>query len=299
MQHQLWTSIVAVLLSLDQRPTPATFDFSDEDIVRVHYWAVLNDKPACWACQLKNWPLWRRRKALGPLPSASTVSRRLRSVRVRKLLDALERRVIAPKHPGLFWIIDGKPLVIGGCSKDRQAGYGRAARGKAKGYKIHALVDPHGGVAAWRLAPMNKDERVMARRLLRQASIQGYLAADTNYDSNPLHRLCDQLSEEGNPLYLITRRRGGPGHRIGNRQQSVGRLHAKQLLENPYPAFAEQMLRDRGGIERVFGNWTNWSHGLIGLPPWVRTHRRVHRWVQAKMVLTALKPPSTETTCVA
>jgi hypothetical protein len=31
-------------------------------------------------------------------------------------------------------MIDGKPLPIGGCSKDRQSGYGRSAGGKAKGF---------------------------------------------------------------------------------------------------------------------------------------------------------------------
>jgi hypothetical protein len=288
-------------LGLDHPPTPATFAFTDEDIVKVHYWAVLNDKPACWACKLKNWPIWRQRKALGALPSPSTVSRRLRSKSVVELLNALERRVIAPKRPGLLWIIDGKPLVIGGCSKDRQAGYGRAANSMAKGYKVHAIVDPRGGVAAWRLAPMNKDERVMGERLLRDAStsIQGYLVADSNYDSNPLHGLCDRLSEERNPLHLITRRRHGAGRGTGHRKQSAGRLHSMQLTENPYPTFANQMLRDRGAVERVFGNWTNWSCGLLGLPAWIRTHRRVHRWVQAKLVLTALKPSSSETTCAA
>jgi hypothetical protein len=303
MQHQLWMSIVAVLSSLDNPPTRATFEFNDECIVKVHYWAVLNEKPACWACRLENWPIWRRRKSLGPLPSPATLSRRLRSKSVLAILDAMERRVLAPKRPGLCWIIDGKPLVIGSCSKDRQAGYGRAGNSMAKGYKIHAIVDPQGGVAAWRLAPMNKDERVMAERLLRQAPIQGYLVADSNYDSNKLHQICDERSRERNPLQLVTRRRNGPGRSLGrgtgHRKQAEGRLRSMLLTENPFPTFADQMLRDRNSIERVFGNWTNWSCGLIGMPPWVRTHHRVHRWVQAKLVLTALKPPSTETTCAA
>ncbi len=178
-----------------------------------------------------------------------------------------------------------KPLVIGGCSKDRQAGYGRAANSKGKGYKIHALVDPQDSVAAWRLAPMNKDERVMAERLVRTASIQGCLVADANYDSNPLHRLCESLSQERNPLYLITRRRYGPDRGTGHRPQSCGRLHAMQLTANSYPTFADQTLHDRVRSDRVFGNWTTWSHGQIGLPPWVRTHKRVHRWAQAKLEL--------------
>jgi len=299
MAHQLWHSILAVLATLDKPVTPARFDFTDEDIVKVHYWSVLHDKPNGWACQMKNWPIWRRRRACGPLPSEATVSRRLRTTSVRQLLHRLERRAIAPERPGLFWIIDGKPLVIGNCSKDRQAGYGRAAGGKAKGYKIHAIVDPQDGVAAWRLAPMNKDERVMAERLVRAASIQGYLVADSNYDSNKLHQLCDELSQERNPLHLITRRRYGPERGTGHRKQTAGRLHSMLLTENPYPAFADQLLHDRANIERAFGKLTNWSYGLISLPPWVRTHRRVHRWVQAKLVLTALKRPLSQTTCAA
>ena len=123
MEHQLWLTIVAVLRSLDNprvRPQPY---FSDQRIVEVYYWAVLHDRPTCWACQKANWPLEQRRR---PLPSAPTMSRRLRSPSVRALLDALEQRVVAPSEPGgLYWMLDGKPLPIGGCSKDRQAGFGR------------------------------------------------------------------------------------------------------------------------------------------------------------------------------
>jgi hypothetical protein len=175
MEHQLWLSILAVMASLDKAGKSTRCDFSDEDIVKVFYWAVLHDRPVRWACDPRNWPPWQRRKGL---PSTPTMSRRLRSQSVLALLHALERRVSAPKEPGLFWIIDGKPLCIGGCSTDRQAGYGRAANTMAKGYKIHALVDPQAGIAAWRVAPMNKDERVMAARLLGSASIQGYVVAD-------------------------------------------------------------------------------------------------------------------------
>jgi hypothetical protein len=193
-------------------------------------------------------------------------------------------------------MIDGKPLVIGGCSKDRQAGYGRAAGGKAKGYKVHAIVGPGGAVACWRLAPMNKDERVMAGRLLRSGPpIQGYLVADSNYDSNGLHEACAALGE----VQLVTRRRYGPGRGTGHRKQSPGRLRSMALLEGPYPRFGEGLLRERAAIERTFGNLTNWGGGLTALPPWVRTHRRVHRWVQAKLVLTALKRQLPERTCAA
>lgn len=45
MEHRLWKAIVAVLAGLDKpRPSPR-LDFSDEDIVKVSYWAVIHDRP--------------------------------------------------------------------------------------------------------------------------------------------------------------------------------------------------------------------------------------------------------------
>ena len=284
MEHQLYKAIVAVLNSLDKPRTSTACDFTDEDIVKVYYWSVIHDRPRCWACNQKSWPLHLRKR---PLPSPTTLSRRLRWPSVIALLDALERRVIAPKQPGLFWIIDGKPLPIGGCSKDRQAGFGRSAGGKAKGYKLHALNGSDGSTAAWRVAPMNTDERVMAQRLLKAAppEVIGYVAADANYDSNKLHQTCD---ERGN-LQLVTPRRYGPEHGTGHRKQSAGRRRSIALTETPFLDFGGQMLVDRSEVERQFGNLTNWGGGLTCLPAWVRTHRRVRQWVQAKLVLAKLK----------
>lgn len=282
MEGQLWKAIVMVLSEVCKRRKRANQRFSDEEIVRVYYWAVIHDRPISWACQARNWPLHNRRKAL---PSDTTMSRRQRNPQVVRLLDALEQRVTKPVGVGLYWMIDGKPLVIGGCSKDRQAGYGKAAASKAKGYKLHAIVAPDGGLAAWRVAPMNKDERVMAKRLLRTAAIQGYVVGDANYDSNYLHEIC---MARGN-CQFVTPRRYGRGRKVGHRAQSPGRLRSIALLENPQPLFGEQLLRQRSSIERCFGNATNWGGGLTHLPAWVRTHRRVRLWVQAKLALTALR----------
>jgi Transposase DDE domain len=294
MEHQLWKAIVAVLRGLDKPRTPTRFGYADEDIVLVYYWSVICDRPTSWACRPEHWPLHLRRR---PLPSAATMSRRLRSPAVIALLDALERRVTAPKGPGLFWILDGKPLPIGGCSKDRQAGYGKAAGGKAKGYKLHALVGSDGSTAQWRVAPMNKDERVMAERLVKAAppEVVGYLLADANFDSNPLHRVCDARGD----LQLVTPRRYGPGKGTGHRKQTAGRLRSMAIMEGPFPAFGGRLHRDRAAVERQFGNLTNWGGGLTCLPAWVRTHRRVRRWVQAKLVLAALKPDPELRTCAA
>jgi hypothetical protein len=71
------------------------------------------------------------------------------------------------------------------------------------------------------------------------------------------------------------------------------------LTENPFPAFAQQLLQDRAEVERQLGNLTNWGGGLTCLPAWVRTHRRVRRWVQAKLVLARLKRDAAIRTCAA
>jgi hypothetical protein len=291
VEGQLWSLILAILRAVDKRRKRARQDFSDEDIVKAFYRSVIHDRPISWACQRRNWPLYLRRQQL---PSNTTMSRRLRSASVVALLDALERRVTAPTHPHLYWMIDGKPLVISGCSKDRQAGYGRAARSKAKGYKIHAITAVDGSVANWRIAPMNKDERVMAERLLKTTNLAGYIAADANYDSNKLHKVCDA---RGNRQF-VSPRRYGAGRKVGHRAQSPGRLRSIALLENPQPDFGRQLLKDRSAIERHFGNATNWGGGLTHLPPWARTYRRVRRWVQAKLALTALRRTRNKTTYV-
>ena len=125
----------------------------------------------------------------------------------------------------------------------------------------------------------------MAGRMLKNTPIQGYLIGDKNYDSNPLHEICDQMDD----LQLITPRRFGKGKGLGHIRHSPSRLRSIQRLENPYPQFAEQLLKERGAIERTFANLTNWGGGLMTLPSWARTYPRVHRWVQAKLVLNGIK----------
>lgn len=289
MEHQLWKAIVDWLKRYGKPPRPRD-TYSDVEIVKVFFWSVLHDRPVSWACEQANWPLQERQWAK---PSQTRMSRRLRSPSVRQLLQHLEQDLLRPQHcRELVWMLDGKPLAIGGCSKDRQAGYGRAAGGKAKGYKIHALYSSEGAIAEWRVAPMNVDERVMAARMLRVAPVQGYVLADGNYDSNRLHQICD---ERGN-LQLVTPRRYGPDRGHGHRKQTTGRMRSKEILENPLPQFGRQLFAQRTTIERNFGNLTNWGGGLTHLPAWVRTHRRVHRWVQAKFVLRRLKEQATSTT---
>lgn len=292
MEHQLWSEVQARIARLAP-PKSVHCDYSDADIARTYYWAVLHDRPTCWACDRKNWPLHDRRR---PLPPPWTMSRRLRCPSVAALLEALDRDVLGPAgDPPLLHRLDGKPLPIGGCSQDRQAGYGRAAGCKAKGYKLHALVGGDGSLPAWRIAPMNKDERVMARRLLRQAEVQGYVLADGNFDDNALHAICDGKGE----LQLLTPRRHADAKGLGHRKQAAGRLRCIARLTDPVSDFGRSLLAERAAVERYFGNLTSFGAGLTHLPPWARGHRRVRRWVQAKLVLNRLRMQLRQQTYVA
>lgn len=292
MEHQLWKKILVVMKTINKPRRNTRCTFPVEEIVRVWFWAVLHDRPVSWACDRRNWPLHERRRSL---PSSSTMSRRMRFSETQTLIKEIEKQTLrSPGTKPLAWMIDGKPLVISNCSKDKQSGFGRAVGGKGKGYKLHAIVGTDGSFAAWRVAPMNKDERIMARRLIREAEIQGYLLADGGYDSNPLHKLCAERGE----LQLVTPPRGGLGRPKRDRRQSPGRLRSIALLENPQPEFGHALLHERSAIERTFGNMTSWGGGLTHLPPWARTHRRVHRWVQAKLIINRLKRLSIESTYV-
>lgn len=290
MEHQLWKQIVVEVQRLDKSRRRSENAYTDGEIVLTWFWAVIHDRPASWACQRVNWPIHLRRRRI---PSDSRLSRRLRTASVRQLLEQVEASVLAPQGQGLVWLVDGKPLPVSKVTKDRQAGPYKGA----KGYKLHALVDATGSVKAWRITPLGKDEKEMARRLLQQASLQGYVVADGNYDSSALYEFCE---ERGN-LQLLTPLRASPGGKrrksqAPGRRRSIERQDGLRAQDKP---FVTDLFRQRGDIERHFGNLTSWGGGLTHLPPWARTHRRVHRWVQAKLILNALRCRSRQRTYVA
>ena len=177
--------------------------FSDALIVLVFFWSCLNDRPVTWACVPGNWPGRLRPREL---PSQSRMSRRLRTAPVRARIDELEEKVLRAGRPApLACALDAKPLPIGPHSHDRQARWGRGAGVRAKGYKLHMLLSLSGTVVAWRLTPMNGDEREMARRLLRDAACAGYHLGDGNFDANAVHE--EAARHGGQP---VAPRRNGP-----------------------------------------------------------------------------------------
>ena len=125
------------------------------------------------------------------LPSQSTMSRRLQTTEVQVVLATMERR-LAPPH-NLIRVIDGKPLVVGTHSKDSEATWGRAGRGFAKGYKLHAVYGSSVLPETWAVASLNVSEQEVGARLISLLKRVEYILGDKAFDSNPLHDLAHSV----------------------------------------------------------------------------------------------------------
>lgn len=223
-----------------------------------------------------NWlnDLWQ-----GDLPSQSTMSRRLQTTEVQKLLADMEQQ-LATLSGGLVMVIDGKPLLVGSHSKDPDAQWGHARRGWAKGYKFHAVYGAGSIPVAWELTPLNEAEPEVAARLI--SSIRrggGYILGDSSCDSNPLHGTALAVG-----CQLVAQRKR-PHSSLGHRRHSPGRLRSIALLRQE---FGQKLYAFREQVERQFGWLTNHGGGLAPLPNWVRRSTRVRRWVQAKLLIHAM-----------
>ena len=182
---------------------------------------------------------------------------------------------------GQWWlkVIDAKPLAISGISKDADAGYGRGAGGKQKGYKFYAVWGVGPLPMAWALASMNVSEKIMARSLIRDLPGEGYLLGDREYDVNALYDLAHEAGYQ-----LLTPKRKSKG--LGHQRHSPYRLRGIELRQRP---FGRGISRYRGQIERDFGGLTSFGGGLICLPSWVRRFTRVRNWVHAKLLVNAAR----------
>lgn len=281
MQTRRWAEVYRLVGKTAAELPRGSRRFSDRVIVLVLLWAAFQHKPISWAVQRSNWPVWTQRW-LPVLPSSTTMSRRLRRDSIRVFLDRLLANAQGWSRMTLVRVIDGTALEIRRHSKDRQAGYGFGSGAKAKGYKLHVLLESSGAVVDWRLAPMNVSEKVMAQRMLLRVDQMGYLVADGEFDSNPLHRI---VASKGGQL-LAPRRKGTKG--LGHIRHAPGRLRAIDMLEGP-SRFGRDLLRTRNAIERYFGNADSHSEAMGDLPAWVRTHRRVERWIHAKLIINAVR----------
>ena len=277
MERELWVLLYAIATKLD-KPW-GRWRYSTAEIVMVYFWCVLNDRPMCWGVDKANWP-----EDLCPdrLPPQSTLSRRMRRSDAQQLMTEMEQTWlgIVGVSQCLIRVIDGKPLGVSGVSKDRDAGYGRGAGGKQKGYKLHAVWGSGPLPLAWGLAAINCSEKTIARELIPTLPGEGYLLGDAEFDANHLY---DLAHAAGHQLLVPKRQKQ---HGLGHRRQSPYRLRSIELMKRK---FGKAMYQFRRQIERDFGNLVSFGGGLTCLPPWVRRFPRVRNWVHAKLLVNAAR----------
>ena len=192
-------------------------------IVLVLLWAALHDRPVRWACQPGDWGGARRRP--WELPSPPTMSRRQRDPQVAGLTEASAGE---PRGaPALAKVIDGKPLPVGGGSKDPDAKAGRGAGGLSRGYKLHAVWGGGALPDAWGVRPLNVHEVRVARELVPRLRGGGYLVGDARYDAGALY---ERAARHGHQLVAPRMR---PGRGRGHRRQSPHRLRGLELARRP------------------------------------------------------------------
>jgi hypothetical protein len=279
MERELWSLLYHYLQLVAKEVHQKYVQMQPWVIVATMLWAALHDRPVCWACNPANWSTTRLRPL--HIPSEATMSRRADQVATGVFWRALQVRLRASDHAGLLAFLDGKPLPVGGNSKDPDARWGRGAGGLAKGYKLHAVWSTGCLPETWEVAPLNVSERHVAQHLIGQLPSGGYLLADGEYDVSYLY---DQAFAQGYQLLAPFRKAKTPG--CGKHYQSPHRLRSIALLQQD---FGKNLYRVRTQIERSFGNATSFGGGLAPLPAWVRGLARVRTWVWAKLLINAVR----------
>ena len=279
MDRKLWALVYSLVMGIDHPNSSTTWiSYSDRIIVLVELWAHAYDQSILWATSADNWRWPELMPAM--MPHQTTMSRRLRTASVAALRDAIysELRSIRPGDRGWLRQIDGRPLTINGFSKDPDARWGYAAKAQAKGYKFHSIWDAGLVPAAWEVRSMNVAEPVVAVGLVQSLSegATGYLLGDSSYDSNPLHAVTSERS-----LQLVAppkkKERG-----LGHRRHEPSRLRSLHLVKT---TFGEALYMQRTKIERNLGHLVTNPVGLDRLPWHVRRQKRVHRFVESKLIL--------------
>jgi hypothetical protein len=252
--------------------------YSDAVIVLIHFLSVIRGRSMRWSHSKRNWPLWMRRL---DCPSYSQLMRRLRTQAVKRLIAHLnlEFRNELPQSQEKF--CDGKPLTVGGFSKDPDARAGKLpGDGWGKGYKVHVLVDACGAVDLFTVTALDAGEPTVMIRLVGLADLHKdqILRADSNYDSNKLYAA---VAATGARLIAARKK---PGTGLGHHPQHPHRLLAIVQLEES-EASLKAHKRHRIRVEQALAHVTNLSFGLSPLPNHVRRIQRVALWVLSKITL--------------
>ena len=310
MEGELWAALYPLVVEEGKRrPRPRGVAYNDAVILLVAMWAILHDRPICWACRQRN---WGRSLPWAALPTPGTMSIRLRTLSVQLLLEQVYMRLsqvhmrlsavtpaaaaAAAGAGGGFCMcrsVDSKPLPVGGFSKDRDARRWYAAGGLARGYKLFGCWGKGPAVPeAVVLGPMNEPDPEGAAHLIDRlehmhgaGAAGGYLVMDATHDTNPLH---DYAGSRG---FQAVAPRKQPGAGLGHGRHSPHRLRGIELLEGParLNGFGRALYARRGQVERDYGHLGSFGGGLQPLPNFVRRPRRVALWVIGKLILNGLR----------
>lgn len=288
MEGQLFTQLYDALITLGKHQLGKKGQqFSPAVIVGVYLWAVIHDRPVCWACRIDNW------QDLCPwdsLPSEPTMSRRLKTIPVLQLQEQLFNHFNDQLPGGLLKRLDSRPLPVGWVSKDPEAKTGYGAGQLTNGYKLHELkTHASGHLESWTLTPMNRHDSVAAMDLVANLSDSGYIGADNAYDVN---RLYDLAGAHDHQLIAQPKRRA---RNLGHRRHSPYRLHARRLLDYSMSgngqsySWGQQILKARKLQETAFAHEVTNPCGSLGpLPFYVRRPHRVARYVITKLTIDRL-----------
>jgi len=278
MERELWPRLYHLIMEAGASFRLSDVTFQPHIVLLVFFWAALHDRPVCWACDRRNWSTTVPMPAA--LPSASTMSRRLRRVDTAMLMRIVVEKIRAEGDETLIASIDGKPLPVGGASGDPEARCGRGAGLLAKGYKLFAVWSGRPAPETFRVYPMNRSEDKVAVELMSELHGGGYILGDGEYDSSPL------FDAAGAAGYQLLAPREHPEAGLGHHYQSPYRLRCIELMHS---TFGRGVYRLRRDIERAFGGLTSFGGGLSPLPAWVRHQDRVWMWTAAKLVINAAR----------
>jgi hypothetical protein len=274
----MWTVLtcaVAVTCRGLRRPR-RRFTFGDRLIIQMWLWAVVHDRPLCWACRRDSYStLFRPRR----LPCVSQFCKRLKTRRFVRIRLRLHEVLSAGGRAELLSFIDGKALVINDYSTDPDARNGIASGKFHFGYKIHARASDRGFIVEYRVLALNEGEQNNALRLLRHLRPGSVVMGDANYDS---HYLYTAVAARGGRL--LTRMKGDSRQDKNLVRMGPARREALMTWRSDR-RLCERALRLRDGIERRFAHLTSFGGGLGPLPAWVRRLERVRLWVDAKIAV--------------
>jgi hypothetical protein len=277
MDKKVWSIITKMLVSVNRslKRTGRRPRYSDILIVRMYLWAVWHDRPMCWACHRRNYTTVFRPRVL---PSVSQFSRRLKTERIEKMIQAVNERLSQTHLFPMLSFFDGKALAVSKHSRDKDAKKGYADGSFRKGYKLHAWATRDGRIPRFRVLPMNCGEPNTARELTDLIPNGSLVLADANYDSGKLYQAVDDRNSQ-----LLTPLKGMAQSVCQLRRMPEARKRVMKLWQH-FGKQCKELLKLRYEIERIFSAVSCFGGGLNPLPAWVRRLPRVQRWVSAKLI---------------